>query len=98
MTDSVPFRSCSGDDGGLGDGGGGLGDGGLGGGGDADGGEGLGGGGDGDCGDGLGGGSDGGAGEGLGVQKPQVRSQISMKCVCVHFVIFSENVPTSFWQ
>ena len=28
MTDSVPFRSCSGDDGGLGDGGGGLGDGG----------------------------------------------------------------------
>ena len=63
-----------------------------------DGGGGKGGGGGGGEGDGGGGLGDGGGGNSSGGQKPQVRKQVSMKCVCVHFVIFSENVPTSFWQ
>ena len=35
---------------------------------------------------------------GDGGQKPQVRSQLSMKLVCLHLVILSMSVPTSFWQ
>ena len=69
-------------------------DGGPDGGGNGDGGVGRHGDGDGDGGDG---GDSGGLG-GDGGQKPQVRSQLSMKLVCLHLVILPMRVPTAFWQ